>query len=284
MAVDKLVDSTQLDANLTSVANAIRAKGGASGSLAFPADFVSAIEAISGGGGLNLDDFLSRTAPVGAISLPSTTRFFGFAFFNDNVITSVSAPSLTRIGDSDFRNCNSLESVYMPELLYAVNTNKADVTSISNTDSCVAFGYCNSLKTVHLPKLLKAGQDMFFQCGFSATEYDAIIVLPSVELLGNRAFRQGKFKAIDLGPSYQRVYNDSFYGGTYDVVILRSATLVTAATRDAVRNIRTLYVPSALVSDYATATNWATDASLRTVLPIEGSIYENAYADGTPIT
>ena len=125
---------------------------------------------------------------------------------------------------------------------------------------------------------------MFFQCGFSATEYDAIIVLPSVELLGNRAFRQGKFKAIDLGPSYQRVYNDSFYGGTYDVVILRSATLVTAATRDAVRNIRTLYVPSALVSDYATATNWATDASLRTVLPIEGSIYENAYADGTPIT
>ena len=28
MAVDKLVDSTQLDADLTSVANAIRTKGG----------------------------------------------------------------------------------------------------------------------------------------------------------------------------------------------------------------------------------------------------------------
>lgn len=51
MSVDKLVDSTQLDADLTSVANAIRTKGGTSASLAFPADFVSAIAAIPTGGG-----------------------------------------------------------------------------------------------------------------------------------------------------------------------------------------------------------------------------------------
>lgn len=51
MAVDKLVDSTQLDADLTSVANAIRTKGGTSASLAFPSGFVSAINEISGGGG-----------------------------------------------------------------------------------------------------------------------------------------------------------------------------------------------------------------------------------------
>lgn len=53
MALDKLVDSTQLDADLTSVANAIRTKGGTSASLAFPADFVSAIAAIPSGGGFN---------------------------------------------------------------------------------------------------------------------------------------------------------------------------------------------------------------------------------------
>ena len=46
MAYDKLVDSTQLDADLTSVADAIRAKSGGSGSLAFPVGFVSEIEAI----------------------------------------------------------------------------------------------------------------------------------------------------------------------------------------------------------------------------------------------
>lgn len=49
MAVDKLVDSTQLDADLTSVANAIRTKGGTSSQMAFPAGFVSAVQAIPTG-------------------------------------------------------------------------------------------------------------------------------------------------------------------------------------------------------------------------------------------
>lgn len=52
MSVDKLVDSTQLDSDLTSVANAIRTKGGTSAQLAFPAGFVSAIAAIPSGGGV----------------------------------------------------------------------------------------------------------------------------------------------------------------------------------------------------------------------------------------
>ena len=47
MSVDKLVDSAQLDSDLTSVANAIRAKTGGSSQLAFPSGFVSAISGIS---------------------------------------------------------------------------------------------------------------------------------------------------------------------------------------------------------------------------------------------
>lgn len=50
MAVDKLVDSTQLDSDLTSVANAIRAKSGGSSQLAFPAGFVNEIGNIPSGG------------------------------------------------------------------------------------------------------------------------------------------------------------------------------------------------------------------------------------------
>lgn len=46
MAIDKAVDSTLLNADLTSVANAIRAKGKTSAQLAFPAGFVSAVNAI----------------------------------------------------------------------------------------------------------------------------------------------------------------------------------------------------------------------------------------------
>lgn len=51
MSLDKLVDSTQLDSDLTSVANAIRAKSGGSAQLAFPAGFVSEIGNIPSGGG-----------------------------------------------------------------------------------------------------------------------------------------------------------------------------------------------------------------------------------------
>lgn len=51
MALDKLVDSAQLDADLEDVADAIRAKGGTSAQLAFPAGFVSAIGDIQTGGG-----------------------------------------------------------------------------------------------------------------------------------------------------------------------------------------------------------------------------------------
>ena len=51
----KFVNAEQLDSNLTAVADAIRAKGGTSGSLEFPAGMVDAISSISAGAGLNFD-------------------------------------------------------------------------------------------------------------------------------------------------------------------------------------------------------------------------------------
>jgi len=74
MAVDKLVDSTQLDADLTSVANAIRTKGGTSASLAFPADFITAIAAIPSGGGGGLDcDYGTYTPSSDVLEASVTT-------------------------------------------------------------------------------------------------------------------------------------------------------------------------------------------------------------------
>jgi len=48
MSYDKIVDGAALDADLTSIADAIRSKGNTTEQLAFPAGFVSAIDAISG--------------------------------------------------------------------------------------------------------------------------------------------------------------------------------------------------------------------------------------------
>ena len=54
MALDKVVDSAVLDAEMTSVANAIRAKTGNTDMLAWPNGFLAAIAEITGGGGAGL--------------------------------------------------------------------------------------------------------------------------------------------------------------------------------------------------------------------------------------
>lgn len=51
MALDKVIDSAQLDADLTSIADAIREKAGVSDSFAFPDGFIEAVSGISAGGG-----------------------------------------------------------------------------------------------------------------------------------------------------------------------------------------------------------------------------------------
>ena len=48
----------------------------------------------------------------------------------------------------------------------------------------------------------------------------------------------------------------------------------------------TLYVPSSLISSYQSASNWSTILGYanNSIVAIEGSQYENYYADGTPVT
>lgn len=64
MAIDKAVDSSVLNAGLTSVADAIRTKGGTSAQLAFPGDYIDAINAISTTDASDL--YAGASAPTGA--------------------------------------------------------------------------------------------------------------------------------------------------------------------------------------------------------------------------
>ena len=66
MAVDKLIDSSQLDADLTAVADAIRARGGPSASLAFPVGFIDAIDALETGVGESGATVISSGSFVGS--------------------------------------------------------------------------------------------------------------------------------------------------------------------------------------------------------------------------
>lgn len=74
MAYDKVIDSTQLDADLTTVAAAIRTKGGTSAQLSFPSGFASAIAAISTGGTAELFGIVSYGDALYAISDVTATE------------------------------------------------------------------------------------------------------------------------------------------------------------------------------------------------------------------
>lgn len=103
MAYDKVVDSQQLDADLISVANAIRTRGGTSAQLAFPADFVSAVQAIPAGGDTGTEIFsagvftgISGVTRLGAGTMVTTPNIVVYGTGNEySAITTTDAIDIT---------------------------------------------------------------------------------------------------------------------------------------------------------------------------------------------
>jgi hypothetical protein len=153
MAVDKLVDSTQLDADLTSVANAIRTKGGTSASLAFPTGFVSAIDAIPTGGGggttidtagdytINAGDTITMgTGLTGALTASGQRVLTNSWDFKTGLVDSVGGLTAT-LGNSPTRDSSGVriasttQFISIPVKLAANKTYEIDITSLSKTFS-----------------------------------------------------------------------------------------------------------------------------------------------------
>lgn len=91
MAYDKVVDSTQLDADLTIIADTIRSKGGTSASLGFPYEMAGAIEDIA----------TDTTAVAGEIADGKTAYISGYkvtgtaALVYDSTDKSLTLPGWT---------------------------------------------------------------------------------------------------------------------------------------------------------------------------------------------
>lgn len=267
------------DTTLTSVANAIRTKGGTSAQLEWPDEFISAIGAISGGSD-TLTDLLNNTMTTleynGTASIPQD-------FAKDKTsLTSVSMPNVTTIGANAFNGCINVATY-----------------NFSNLTTLGAFGFykfgAGVLTTMHLSKLTTGETNYNF--GYMGTSAKPVtLVLPSVVSLGTDAFRGGYFDAVDIGPNLAEFNNRTFYSmGKMDAIILRKADgLVTLTNTNSISSLTsatTIYIPKALydhlgdgsASDYKAATNWTTKATTVTWACIEGSQYETAYADGTTI-
>jgi uncharacterized membrane protein len=105
MGYDAKVDSSQLNSDLTSVANAIRTKGGTSSQLAFPDGFVSAVQAIPTG-----------TTPTGtkqiSISANGTTTEDVTNYASAEITVTVPQPSgSTTVTDNGTYNISQYASV-----------------------------------------------------------------------------------------------------------------------------------------------------------------------------
>lgn len=250
MAVDKLVDSTQLNTDLTAVADAIRTKGGTSASLAFPTGFVDAIEAIETGGGGDIDSYINGTA--------------------ESIVSDV-----TVVRDRAFQDFTALKTVELTGNVWIKGNGFSGCTGITSFKAYNAYRiYGNAFYDVACDALVfpnitsEIGSSAF--TSFKGTKVD----LGGAALAIKTAVFSG---ATNLTTIILRKPS---------VVSLTATSCFSNSPFASGKAGGTLYVPSSLISSYQSATNWSTILGYanNSIQAIEGSIYETQYADGTPIT
>ena len=231
---------------------------------------------------IKFNEFISGVFDNTDITTNSST-IRKYAFYGTN-ITSFKADNVTSLGSGNavsiFQNCTSLKSISMQNL-----------TSIGNSQYFLSG--CTSLETVDFPNLRDTGDYAFQNCTSLVT-----VVLPSASG-GYRSFHGcTNLQQVDYGRlvGSEGINMQNFYNcGKLKTVILRnnSSSVTNLLNVNAFQNTPfasggtggILYVPSALISSYQSATNWSTILGYENnqILSIEGSVYETKYADGTPI-
>lgn len=242
------------DAAVYAIANAIREKNGESTQYKIGEMAQAILDIPTAGGDDNLGAFISGTL-TGELIDQNVTAVKSYAFYNSPAVNSVSFPNCTIVNSRGFLNATSI-------------------------------------KTLHLPAVTRASGDYVF-ASMSNLE---MLCLPSMSgAFGGFAVQSGtKLKTADLG-GITSIGGQNFSGcSILDTVILRRTEGIAALSNiNAFNNTPfasagtggTLYVPQALISTYQSATNWSIILSYTNnqIKPIEGSIYETQYADGTPI-
>ena len=152
-----MADYLITDTELTSIADAIREKGGTTEQLMFPDGFISAVESIqSGGGGGAKEPYIEETYDANGnligVNLVGYTTIRPYAFQGCTSLALTSLPSgLTSIGDNVFQGCTRLALTSLP----------SGITSIGYN----AFYNCTSLALTSLPSgLTSIGINAFRNC------------------------------------------------------------------------------------------------------------------------
>ena len=269
---------------MTNIANAIREKTGETEKLSLD-EMANAITNLPSGGG-DLDALLNDTITeiesnvttvrkyscyyctnLTKASFPEATGTLEYVFMNCTALQEVNLPKVTKLGGSLFKGCTSLHTVIAPSVVdnglststfygctalksFSCNSTtvggqcfyQAGVESIDlplvEAIGVQAFYKCTSLTNVNLPSLTQIGQNSFSYC--SALSYLDLPVCISIDV---KAFQY----CTALSALVLR-YAD-------DVVTLNSTNVFTGST--IASGTGYVYVPSALVNTYKSATNWS---------------------------
>lgn len=222
-----------------------------------------------GGGGGDSSTILDRS--VVSISDSTITTLGQFALSRCNQLASITFPNVTTI------KANALEYTALPTI---TDANFGSLTRVEGT----AFAYNTALTSVNLSDAfdVQSNTYIFRGCTNLLTAY-----LPNM-MTGHWGIQRmfygcTNLTTCDIGQS-QGVGTESFSGCTaLRTLIMRRTTVGVlggwnASVMGGIYNnptASTIYVPSALVSQYQQASNWSSAYSAGvTFAPIEGSEYE----------
>ena len=198
---------------------------------------------------------------------------------------------------------DNITTVAQLRLNRLTNMQRLKLPNCTTLTGVCSLGYMGSAK-IYIPKITSLGafnggtnQVMVFP-GLASTAGDQL------RYTANSGGAGGGAKVLDLGPNVKTLASRCCYQGKVETIILRSSTLVAAASTNsfgigAATDAQsacygsTFYIPKVLydelqtgtANDYYAASNWSS-AITRINLhfaQIEGSDYEHYYADGTPI-
>lgn len=167
---------------------------------------------------------------------------------------------------------------------------RVDLPETVTAITAYKFTYHTGIRTVYAPGVISVAGYALGSIGTSAAR--VTIVLPSVQTLGGYAASSSYIDALDLGPNFASFPANTTQGANTVKFILRRSSIVAMAAANGNNMPTTIYIPKVLYDhlgdgtsdDYLAATNWSTKGlTVDKFAPIEGSVYENAYADGTPI-
>lgn len=241
--------------SIQDIANAIRSKNGESTQYKVGEMAQAILDIPSGVGGYSANDFMSK-AISGDITLTGTYTTNRYAMNGFTNITNVFVPGNVYFEEYALSGCTGLKK-------------------ISGTFALGSYSLkgCTNLEYI----ISKPGRqcDIWNQTCSGDTKLKAVDIWSSDTVSGIRG-------------------TSAFFSCTsLTVLVIRKPSVYTLNN---VNNFAgspfasngaggTLYVPQSLISAYQSATNWSTILGYTNnqILPIEGSIYETQYADGTPI-